>query len=136
MLLASGLLVKEEVAEILKSYDTDRDGRFDRPEFMDIPQYCLPLPCGDLNFSKPEVQAKNFAPVMKGLTSQMLPGPDAAAVICQTGYRGVGSITCSSETRELDLSKAFCSPNRCLDPPRAVVASLSGCTTGCADATA
>ena len=60
---------------------------------MEMPQYCLPLPCADLNFSRQEVLSKNFAPVMALLTSQMLPSSPAAAVICQTGYRGVGRVT-------------------------------------------
>merc|ERR1719174_1429141 len=136
MLIAAGLLKKEELPALLDSYDENNDGRFEMEEFMEMPQYCLPLPCADLNFSRQEVLSKNFAPVMALLTSQMLPSSQAAAVICQTGYRGVGRVTCSSETRELDLETAYCSPNRCLDPPRAVKASLSECTTGCADASA
>jgi hypothetical protein len=136
-LAGAGLIAAGELPDILASYDEDRNSKFDLSEFMAIPQYCLPLPCADLNFSDPKVAAKNFAPVMALLTSQMLPSTLAAAVICQTGYRGSGSVTCSSATRELALETAFCSPNRCLDPPRAITRTLSAsCGSGCGEASA
>jgi hypothetical protein len=135
-LVAAGLMAKGDSQAILASYDANKDGKFEATEFMNIPQYCLPLPCADLNFSDPAVAAKNFAPVMGLRTSQMLATTPARAVICQTGYRGSGSVTCSSEMRKLDLETAFCSPNRCLDPPRAVTRQFSKCTTGCGDAVA
>jgi hypothetical protein len=133
-LVAVGLMTDAERLAIFQSYDEDRDGTFDVLEFLNVPQYCLPLPCADLNFSDPTVAGKNFAPVMASLTSQMLYSSPPAPVICQTGYRGSGSITCSSVTRELVLETAKCSPNRCLEPPRAVIADLKKCPSGCGDA--